>query len=98
MLPNGVKSLADISLIDRPEDRVRDLGTLLEHLLKSVTPNGRALTLNALLKQHESKFSRYEELNRARWARNAIVHGDFATARQIFDAEARLEEAAREIL
>lgn len=98
MLPKGVKSLADINDVELPEDRIRDLGTLLEYLLKSITPNTHSLTLNALVKQHQAKFSRYDELSRARWTRNAIAHCDHVTARQVFDAETRLDEAIREVL
>src|ERR1017187_4532520 len=98
MLPKGVKDLAEISDLDRPEDRARELGGLLEHLLKTVTPNGRRLKFVELLKINQAQFPNFAKLQYAREARNSIVHGDRVSERAILQAEGEFQIALAHFL
>src|ERR1051326_5547493 len=78
MLPKGVKSLNEIWNLDQPVDRARELGFLLEHLLRRLTPRGGGMKFIELLKYNREYLPNFDALESAREARNAIVHGSRA--------------------
>jgi hypothetical protein len=98
MLPKSVRSLAEINTLDLPIDRARELGFLFEHILKRITPNGRAHKFHKLVSLHQTELPNFEKLESAREARNAIVHGDRITERTILHAEAEFQFAIESIL
>ena len=98
MLPDGVKSLAEIS--DYPDAAVRVplLTTLLEYLLKYVTPSGDYGTLGNLIERHSKRFVNIRAVEDARWTRNKLLHGRRVTRAQINEAEVSLEDAIHDVL
>jgi hypothetical protein len=98
MLPDGVKSLAEISDYPDPAVRVPLLTTLLEYLLKYATPSGEYVTLEDLIEQHSKQFANVKAIKDARWTRNRLSHGKRATRAQINEAEVSLEDAIHDLL
>jgi hypothetical protein len=99
MLPPTTKSLREIAEYKDAVVRVPLLGTLLEGLLKSITPYADGLSLDPLLDKHKEKFAKFRDVDAARWVRNQITHGSGrATTPQILEAEVGFEQAIRDIL
>jgi TonB family protein len=104
MLPLGTKSLPQIKEYKDPTDRVVNLATLLEHVLRSISPEkdvdtGKDLTFEQLLKLHEHKFSDYEAADDTRWVRNQLAHATGkATLQKVLRAEPRLIQAVLDIV
>ena len=99
MLPNTVKPLREIAEYKDAAVRVPLLGTLLECLLKSITPFSDGLSLDPLLDEHRVKFRDFRGVDSARWVRNQIAHGTGkASTTQILGAEVSLDQAVREVL
>jgi hypothetical protein len=98
-LPFGIKSLAEIRGLSKPEDRVPAYATLLQLILRTLTPDiGTEPSLNNLVEFHQSKFTRPKRVFFANSVRNDLVHalGQFS-APEWTDAAKILDEAIEDV-
>lgn len=72
----GTLPLKEIRKCDHPVVRVRQYKTLLEHILRSITPQDHRLgwSLRDLVDHHKRRFQSYDGLRFALRIRNAIDH------------------------
>ena len=75
MLPEGMKSLAEIDKIKEADQRLPLLDTLFEYLLREITPNSGGLTWWKLFGANSALSKLTGKLGFAREIRNARAHG-----------------------
>lgn len=86
MLPEGMKSLAEIEDIEERAVRVSLLDTLFEYLLREVTPNSQGLAWWKLIKANKDLQTFRAKFQLARDTRNAKTHGKAFTPDDILIA------------
>jgi alpha-aminoadipate carrier protein LysW len=85
--------MAEIEALQRPEERVKELGTRFEIEVKRKLRARDGKEINKSIKEHRGRFTDLRALNHARHTRNCIVHGDGVTDQQIAEAERGYKKA-----
>jgi len=96
------RTLSEIANIGDPQERVPKYATVLEYLLRSISPpspTDQLQGLRDLLKVHSYRFSDHRNVIRANWVRNDIVHAlGASTLSDWVRASAAFEQAIYDVV